>query len=145
MNVQWIRRDHRLDIELGVALEVGGGMLVKARSARQLDDAIVYNLRLWRAIRGLSQRCPGLNDREVLADTADHIASLLAVEPDPLPDPRDVAFVAGRNLSLAGDLAGSAALESGRDSLLAQWAAEPGRSRFDAWLLARLTCAECPL
>lgn len=144
MNVQWIRRDHRLDIELGVALELGGGLLVKARSAGQLDDAIIFNLRLWRAIRVLSQRCPSLNDRELLADTADHIASLLAVEAEPLPDPRDVAFVAGRNLSLASDLAGSAALESGRDALLAQWAAEPGRCRFDAWLLARLSCADCP-
>jgi hypothetical protein len=143
MNVQWIRRDHRLDIELGVALGLGGDMLVKARTARQLDEAIVYNLRLWRSVRMLSQCCPGLNDREILADTADHIASMLAVGADPSPDPRDVSFVAGRNFSLAGDLAGAAALENGRDSMLALWAAEPGKARFDSWLLGRLGGADC--
>lgn len=144
MNVQWIRRDHRLDIELGVALEVGADLLVRARSARQLDQAVSYNLKLWRAIRELSERCPSLNDREVLGDTAIHIASLLAVDADPIPDPRDISFVAGRNFSLAGDLAGSAALQNGRDALLAEWAAEPGSRRFEAWLLERMNHAACP-
>lgn len=144
MNVQWIRRDHRLDIELGVALEVGGDLLVRARSARQLDEAVIYNLRLWRTIREMSQRCPGLNDRELLSDTANHVAILLAVDADPVPDPRDISFVAGRNFSLAGDLAGAAALVNGRQTLLAQWASEPGRSRFEDWLLGRMACQECP-
>lgn len=144
MNVQWIRRDQRLDIELGVALEVGADLLVRARSARQLDEAVIYNLRLWRAIRELSQRCPSLNDGELLGDTANHVAILLAVDADPIPDPRDISFVAGRNFSLAGDLAGSVALENGRHALMAEWAAEPGRFRFETWLLARMASPVCP-
>lgn len=143
MNVQWIRRDQRLDVELAVALDKGADLLVRARSARQMDEAVVYNLRLWRAIRVLSRQCPGLNDREVLGDTADHVASLLAVEAH--PDPRDLAFVAGRNLSLAEDLAGSSAKDVGRDSMLAQWAGEAGGGqRFETWLLGRLDRACCP-
>ncbi|CAA7611300.1 hypothetical protein [Magnetospirillum sp. UT-4] len=145
MNVQWTRHDRRLDVDLAVALQACGQALIRATSAGQLDEAVVLNLRLWRSIRALAGRCASLGDRDVLVDTADHVAGLLAVEALPCPDPRDVAFVAGRNLSLAGDLAGPIALQSGRDRLLAEWAADgAAKRRFEPWVIERLACAACP-
>lgn len=143
MSVQWIRRSHRLDMDLAIALEAGANLLVRAKSARQLDEAVSFNLRLWRAIRGLALRSPSLSEREVLADTADHVAAMLALDAHPCVDPRDMAFVAGRNMALAADLADPAAAQRGRDALVAEWAAEGGRHRFEGWLLHRLQGATC--
>lgn len=143
MKVHWQRHDHRLDVELAVALEVGARALVKAKSAAQLDRAIVVNLRLWQAVRRLADRCPALDGREMLAATADHVAIMLVAEAVPHPDPRDVAFVAGRSLSLARDLAGEAAANRARDGLVAQWSAGPA-CRFEDWMVDRLAGAACP-
>jgi len=145
MSVQWIRRDHRLDLDLAVGLEAGANLLVRARSARQLDEAVTFNLRLWRAIRDLAMRCPGMGEREFLAGTADHVAAMLALDAYPSVDPRDMAFVAGRNMALAGDLGGPQAAERHRDALVAEWAAQPGAARFEAWLIERLDAAPCPI
>lgn len=143
MSIQWLRRDHRLDVELAVALEHGWRIIVHARAPRQIDRAVAYNLRLWRIVRQMTQRCPNLNDRESLVDTADHVATLLLAESGPCPDSRDMSFIAGRNLSLARDMAGGAAADLARDALMAEW----GRSsseRFETWLLTRLEQAGCP-
>ncbi|MGE5548604.1 MAG: hypothetical protein ACM33T_16990 [Solirubrobacterales bacterium] len=143
MSVQWIRHDHRLDVELAVAFDTAGRLLTRARSPRQLDQAIVFNLRLWREVRRLAERCPTLADRDELADAADHVATMLVVDASPCPDPRDIAFVAGRNLALAGDLAGTTAAARCRDALLAEWG-RGGGHQFEEWLLARLAACSCP-
>ncbi|MBC7906655.1 MAG: hypothetical protein H7Y60_07910 [Rhodospirillaceae bacterium] len=138
MSVQWIRRDHRLDMDLAIGLETGANLLVRAKSARQLDEAVTFNLRLWRGIRAVALCCPGMGEREFLIGTADHVASMLALDAYPSVDPRDMAFVAGRNMALAGDLAAAQVAERYRDSLVAEWAAQNGPHRFEAWLLERL-------
>lgn len=138
MSVQWIRRDHRLEMDLAVGLEAGANLLIRAKSARQLDEAIIFNLRLWRGIRALALCCPTMAEREFLAATADHVAAMLALDAYPCVDPRDMAFVAGRNMALAGDLAAPSVTECYRDSLVAEWAAQCGRDRFESWLLVRL-------
>lgn len=140
MSMEWIRHDHRLDVELAVALEVGARGLSRARSHRQMEDAITFNLRLWRAIRALALRWPSLCDREVLVDTADHVATMLVVDAAPCPDPRDMAFVAGRNLALARDLAGEVASEVTLGRLIDEWTASGMRS-FEHWLLGRFALA----
>lgn len=143
MSVQWLRHDNRIDVELAVALEHGWRLIVQARAPRQVDRAVAYNLRLWRIVRSLAQRCPSLNDRESLIDTADHIATMLVADIGSCPDSRDLSFIAGRNLSLARDMAGDRAADLSRDALLAEW----GRSssdRFETWLLGRLDRAACP-
>lgn len=140
MNVQRQWRDQRLDVDLAVALEVAAVRLVTARTPAQLDAAIRATLRLWRAVRALAARCPSLNDREVVAETAEHVAVLLVAEARPCPDPRDIAFVAGRGMSLARDLAGGAAATGARDALLAEWSAS-SRQPFADWLLTRLETA----
>jgi hypothetical protein len=143
MKVQWQRHDHRLDVELAVALEAAGRDLIRARAPAQLDRAIALNLRLWRAVRRLAECCPTLDDRDLMADWADHVAIMLVAEATPCPDPRDLSFVVGRNLSLARDLAGAAAVELARDRLIAEWSNQSG-GRFEEWLLQRIDQAACP-
>lgn len=138
MSVLWIRRDHRLDMDLAIGLEVGANLLVRAKSARQLDEAVTFNLRLWRAIRTVALRSPGMGEREFLVGTADHVASMLALDAYPSVDPRDMAFVAGRNMALAGDLAAAQMAERHRDALVAEWAGQNSRHRFEGWLLDRV-------
>ena len=137
MSVQWTRRDHRLDAELSVAFELGHKRLIGAKSPGQLDQAITYNLRLWRTARTLAGRLPDVVAREDVADTADLVATLLVVDAAPCPDPRDVDFVAGRDLAVARELIPDTAAQHVRDSLIAEWSAS-GRGRFDDWLLARV-------
>ncbi len=135
MSVQWIRRDHRLEMVLAVCLDVAGGLLVRAKSARQLEDAVSYNLRLWRQIRAIACDRRGWPEREMLIHVADHVAAMLALDACPCVDPRDLAFVAGRNMSLACDLAAPTPLERGRDLLAAQWAAADSPLGLESWLL----------
>lgn len=138
MSVQWIRRDHRLDKDMAVCLEAGANLLLRAKSDRQLDEAVSYNLRLWRTIRALAAERPFWPEREMLMHVADHVASLLALDACPCVDPRDIAFVAGRNLSLAEDWIGPHSAQRVRDQLVAEWAADPSSARFEPWLLNRL-------
>lgn len=138
MSVQWIRRDHRLDVLLAVCLDAGANLLVRAKSERQLDEAVSYNLRLWRLIRDLARGRSHWPEREMLIHVADHVASLLALDAQPCVDPRDMAFVAGRNLSLSSDLAGSGGSEQGRDLMVAEWADSGSGDKFEGWLLGRL-------
>jgi hypothetical protein len=49
-----------------------------------------------------------------------------------------MAFVAGRNMALAGDLVGGDSAEHARDSLVAEWAASETRSGYERWLIQRL-------
>lgn len=142
MSVLWIRRDHRLDMDLAVGLEAGANLLVRAKSARQLDEAVSFNLRLWRAIRATALRCPSMGEREFLVDTADHVAAMLALDAFPCVDPRDMAFVAGRNMALAADLAAPQASECYRDALVAEWAGQTKVRQFEHWLLERLPRAD---
>lgn len=137
MNVQWHGHGHRLDVELAIALEAAWRRLVAARSPRQLESAILFNLRLWRAVRALAEMRPDLGDGDGLVDTADHIATMLVIDASPCPDPRDVAFVAGRNLSLARGLAGEVAAARIGAELMAEWAAT-STAVFDEWLLQRI-------
>lgn len=141
MSVQWIRRDHRLDLVLAVCLDAGANLLVRAKSDRQLDEAVCFNLRLWRSIRELARARPFWPEGEMLTHVADHVATLLALDACPCVDPRDMAFVAGRNMSLASDLAGGALPERGRDHLVAEWAGSSSSARFESWLLDRLAHA----
>ncbi|MEW5727103.1 MAG: hypothetical protein AB1918_04680 [Pseudomonadota bacterium] len=143
MNMHWRWHDQRLDAELAVALEAVGMRLAAARCPAQLEAAIRAALRLWRAVRALAERCSALDDRELLAETADHMAVLLVADARPCPDPRDIAFVAGRGLSLARDLAGEAASGRARDRLMAEWSAS-SRLSFEDWLVDRLRVVACP-
>lgn len=139
MSVQWIRRDHRLDMLLAVCLDAGANLLVRAKSERQLDEAVSYNLRLWRLIRELARARSHWPERDMLIHVADHVAALLALDAQPCVDPRDMAFVAGRNLSLSCDLAGGGgAPEHGRDLMVAEWADAGSGDKFEGWLLGRL-------
>lgn len=138
MSVQWIRRDYRLDMDLAVSLEAGANLLMRAKSERQLNEAVSYNLRLWRTIRSLAAARPFWPERDMLMHVADHVASLLALDACPCVDPRDISFVAGRNLSLAEDWAGPRSSDRARDQLAAEWAASPSAVRFEPWLLDRL-------
>ncbi len=140
MNVEWRWLGHRLDLELAVALDVTAGRLLAARSAGQLERAVASVLRLWRMTRMLAEGCPTLDERAMLVDAADHVAVLLVADAAPCPDPRDLAFIAGRGLALARDLAGEAATVRARDALLAEWSAS-SRRRFEDWLLDRLDVA----
>lgn len=135
MSIHWFRHDAQVDIELAVALEHGWRMVVTARAAGQIERATSYNLKLWRIVRGLALRWPGLNVRDSLVDTADHVATMLMAEGG--PDPRDLAFIAGRNLSLARDTAAERTIELGRDALLAEWGRCSG-GRFEPWLLGQI-------
>lgn len=137
MNMEWRWRGHRMDVELAVALDVTAGRLLAARSACQLERAIASVLRLWRMARSLAEECPTLDERAMLIDAADHVAVLLVADSAPCPDPRDLAFIAGRGLALARDLASEAATMRARDALLAEWS-ESSRLRFEDWLLDRL-------
>lgn len=138
MSVQWIRRDHRLDVLLAVCLDAGANLLVRAKSGRQLDESVSFNLRLWRLIRELAYQRPLWPEREAMIHVADHVASLLALDACPCVDPRDMAFVAGRNLSLSCELSGVAAPEHIRDQLVAEWAGSASSAKFERWLLDRL-------
>ncbi|MCR6630581.1 MAG: hypothetical protein NVV74_11310 [Magnetospirillum sp.] len=144
MSVQWIRRDLRLDMTLAVGLEAAATLLVRAKSVRQLDAAIIYNLRLWRIIRGVALDRPHLSERTQLLDMADHVAAMLALDATPCVDPRDVAFVAGRNLAVAGHLAESQAFDRARDALVTEWAMTDSRNSFEAWLMERLAQSASP-
>lgn len=137
MSVQWIGHGRRLDIEASVALEQGWRQLVQARSPQQLDSAIVYNLRLWRTLRDLALAHPVLNVGESLEETADHVATMLVLDASPNPDPRDVAFVAGRDLAVANDLLPPPVRARARDGMISEWSASDG-GRFEEWLLDRL-------
>ncbi|HSV29904.1 MAG TPA: hypothetical protein VLL76_10100, partial [Candidatus Omnitrophota bacterium] len=97
MSVQWTRHGQRLEAELAVAFEMGYRRLVRARSPGQLDQAITYNLRLWRAARRLALTGRTAGVREDVPDTADLVASLLVAAPKACPDPRDMDFIAGRD------------------------------------------------
>ncbi|MGE5517043.1 MAG: hypothetical protein ACM31D_14635 [Bacteroidota bacterium] len=143
MSVLWTRRDHRLEMLLAVCLDAGANLLVRAKSGRQLDQAVSYNLRLWRLIRGLAAARPHWPESEMLTHVADHVASLLALDAHPCVDPRDMAFVAGRNMSLSCDLAGGASPDHGRDQMVAEWAGSASAEKFEGWLLNRLD-AVCP-
>lgn len=136
MTAVWTRPGNRLDVELAVALELGALHFTRAHSPRQLEQAISFNLRLWRAIRRLVLVRPDLCEREALADTADHVATMLVVDAAPCPDPRDLAFIAGRNTALARDLAGRSATERALADLMGSW--EGGPRGFDRWLIERL-------
>lgn len=138
MSVQWIRRDHRLEVVLAVCLDVAGNLLLRAKSERQLDEAVNYNLRLWRAIREMVRDRPHWPECDLLVHVADHVASMLALDASPCVDPRDLAFVSGRNMSLACEMMVGAPLEYGRDVLVADWAAAGSPLRFEVWLLDRL-------
>lgn len=140
MSVQWLRRDHRQDMLLAICLDAGANLLVRAKSEKQLDEAVSYNLRLWRHIRELACALPHWPEREMLVEVADHVASLLALDAHPCVDPRDLAFVAGRNMSLSCDMASGASPENCRDSMVAEWVHMGGGEKFEQWLLARL-CA----
>lgn len=143
MSVQWIRRDHRLDVLLAVCLDAGANLLVRAKSERQLDEAVSFNLRLWRQVREMAAARPHWPERDMLMHVGDHVAALLALDACPCVDPRDLAFVAGRNLSLSCDLAGGMGPEHGRDLLVAEWAGCGAADKFEIWLLRRLTNAAC--
>jgi hypothetical protein len=138
MNAPWTRQDYRLDVELSVALDLAARHLTQARSNRQLDHAVTFNLRLWRLVRRLAEVCPSLIERDMLVDAADHVAMMLVVDAHPCPDPRDLAFIAGRNLSLARDLAGQVAADCGLGDLLARWSDAGAGPGFEPWLLDRL-------
>lgn len=139
MSVQWLRRDHRQDMLLAVCLDAGANLLVRAKSEKQLDEAVSYNLRLWRRIRELACERPQWPEGEMLVEVADHVASLLALDAHPCIDPRDVAFVAGRNFALSCDMASGAGPEAGRDIMVAEWAHMGSGDKFEQWLLARLS------
>lgn len=138
MSVQWLRRDHRQDMLLAVCLDAGANLLVRAKSEKQLDEAVCYNLRLWRRIRELACDRPHWPECEMLVEVADHVASLLALDAHPCVDPRDVAFVAGRNYALSCDMASGASPETNRDMMVAEWADAGSGDRFEHWLLDRL-------
>jgi len=126
---------------LAVCLDVAGGLLVRAKSARQLDEAVSYNLRLWRIIRIIACDHHAWPERDMLIHVADHVAAMLALDACPCVDPRDLAFVAGRNMSLACDLAAPTPLERGRDLLVAQWASSDTPLSLEAWLLEQVALA----
>lgn len=138
MSMEWVRRGHRRELDYAIGLEAAANLLIRAKSARQLDQAVVYNLRLWRLIRAVAQEAPWLVESELLTGTADHVAALLALDAAPCVDPRDLSFVAGRNLALAADLVHPLSLERGRDALVAEWARSDERAGFEEWLLRRL-------
>lgn len=144
MSVQWIRRDHRLDMILATCLEAAAALLMRAKSARQLEEAVSYNLRLWRRIRALVLERPHLAEYENLLDIADHVAALLAVDACPCVDPRDMAFVAGRNMALASDLIQSQSPEQARDAQVAEWAASESRCGYESWIMQRLDVISTP-
>lgn len=135
MTAVWMRPGNRLDVELAVALDMGARLLTRARSPRQLDQAISYNLRLWRSVRRLAEFHSVLIEREILADAADHVAVMLVVDSSPCPDPRDITFIAGRNIAVARDLAGLAASQRGLAEMLGDWS---GAGRLETWLLERI-------
>ncbi|HTH16449.1 MAG TPA: hypothetical protein VL974_07335 [Magnetospirillum sp.] len=139
MSMEWTRRGDRRAMELSVGLEAAANLLMRAKSARQLDEAVSYNLRLWRTIRNLTEEKPYLVECELLAGTADHVAALLALDAHPCVDPRDLSFVAGRNLALAADLARPETVERSRDALVAEWAHSDARRGFELWLLEGLS------
>lgn len=138
MSMQWIRRDHRLDVLLAVCLDAGANLLVRAKSGRQLDEAVSYNLRLWRQIRECARDRPHWPESDAMIHVADHVAALLALDACPCVDPRDIAFVAGRNMSLSCDLAGALPPEHSRDQMVAEWADVGSAVKFETWLLDRL-------
>jgi hypothetical protein len=139
MTALWSRPGNRLDLELAVAFELAALHLTRAHSPRQLDQAISFNLHLWRTVRRLVPVRPELCEREMLSDTADHVATMLVVDASPCPDPRDLAFIAGRNTALARDLAGRAVTERMLAELLEAWnAADPRGRRFERWLTERI-------
>lgn len=143
MSVQWTRHGQKLDATLSVAFEMGHRRLVAARSPAQLDQAITYNLRLWRMARRLAERGNGVSAREDVTDTADLVATLLVVDAAPLPDPRDVDFIAGRDLAIARELAGGWAAERARDTLIFEWSTD-GAGAFEDWLLSKIEGAPRP-
>jgi hypothetical protein len=138
MTIHWGRPDPRQDVELAVALNSCADLLLKARTEEQVDEAIRANLRLWRSIRERCLRNPAFREAEELIDSADHVTTLLAAETHAIPHPRDVAFVAGRNMALASELADDARIEDGRLGLLRQWSTDEKRQRFESWLLGRI-------
>ena len=141
MNAMWSRPGLRPDVELAVALELCAWELTRARSPRQLDQAITLNLKLWRSLRRLAELAS--YRRESLADAADHVVTMLVAEASPCPDPRDLAFIAGRNLSMARDLAGPAASETAMHRLLTHWGGTAGGLHaFAEWLIRRLDPGE---
>ncbi len=139
MTIHWMPRSVSRDAELAVALNACADLLLRASAATQMDEAVHANLRLWRSIRERCLRNPPFREAEELIDSADHVASLLAAESRSEPHPRDIAFVAGRNMALASDLAAESDIESARMALLRDWSAEVGRARFEAWVIGRVS------
>lgn len=139
MTIHWMPKSASRDAELAVALNACAEQLLRASAATQMEEAVRANLRLWRSIRERCLRNPAFREAEELIDSADHVASLLAAESRIDPHPRDIAFVAGRNMALASDLADESDIETARLALMHAWSAESGRNRFEAWLIGRVS------
>ncbi|OAN44349.1 hypothetical protein [Magnetospirillum moscoviense] len=139
MTIHWMPRNASRDAELAVALNACADQLLRASTQGQLEEAVFANLRLWRSIRELCLRNPAFREADELIDSADHVASLLAAQGQLEPHPRDIAFVAGRNMALAGDLAEEQGVETARLALMRDWSVEGGRTRFESWLIGRIS------
>lgn len=133
----WVANGSRLDVELAVALEIAALRIGRAATSAERDEALAYNLRLWRAIRQLAAGAPEVEDREGLVATA----RLAEGE-------SDGGLLAGRNIAHAHALAGRAATQGALRCLLEQW----GRHRrtapaaeFSRWLLDRMDCFVQPM
>jgi len=138
MTIHWMPKSTCRDSELAVGLNACADLLLRASSLTQMEEAVKANLRLWRSIRERCLRNPHFREAEELIDSADHIASMLAADSRSEPQPRDIAFVAGRNMALASDLAPDNEVETVRLALMREWSAEGGRAGFEAWLLGRI-------
>jgi len=141
MTIQWRPRVGREDLELAVALNACADLLLRAQTNAQMDEAVRANLRLWRTIRERCMQHPLDYDADELMDSADHVAALLAAEYQSTPHPRDIAFVAGRNLALAGDFGADADVQGRFAHLMRQWSESGDRARFENWLLHRVALA----
>lgn len=139
MTIHWMPGSVRRDAELAVALNACADQLLRATAVTQMEEAVRANLRLWRSIRERCLRNPTFREADELVDSADHVASLLAAESRIEPHPRDIAFVAGRNMALASDLAEDADIETARLALMREWSSEAGRARFESWLIGRIS------
>jgi len=130
----WIDRGRRLDIELSVALEIGRHQMDRAETARQRDEAIRYNSRLWAAIRHLAYGAPLVEDRDGLVAGAGQVLDS--------PEPHRIRHF---NTLHAARLARRAATGGALRGLLGEWdsyRADRPRAELGAWLLDRFE-AQC--
>jgi hypothetical protein len=133
----WIANGSRLDVELAVALEIAALRMARSTTAAEREEALAYNLRLWRSIRHLAAGAPDMEDREGLAATA----GLVEGE-------RDGTLLAERNVAHAGKLAGRAATQGALRRLLEQWShhrRSDASAEFSRWLLDRMDYFVHPL